>query len=349
MAAATWEEVQKAAIATNDYSTTPLWAAALEVLNTGDYRQKADKSFAVAHAFRSGSMAIGSPSPSELVVPSSPARPADVEMVDARKVKSANKKGLLHALCHAESYAIDLAWDILVRFGYSPSTWAPTEVLESSSSSSSSDAASDAAAGRLPDAFFADWVTVAEEEAKHFTKWRLRLENGFGGRYGDLPAHNSLWESAAETSHSLPSRLAIVHCVHEARGLDVYTAMMKRLSNGNDSESVAVLEMNHKEEIGHVAAGRRWLGYCTARFAFPDESEEQQKRRTVEVYHKYVHKYFRGGLKPPFNEKSRLATGMTPDWWEPLVPPQIAAAAAAASASAADGKEEEEIEPADMG
>lgn len=39
-----------------------------------------------------------------------------------------------------------------------------------------------------------------------------------GSHYGSLPVHDALWHSAEATAHSLPARLAVEHCVHEARG-----------------------------------------------------------------------------------------------------------------------------------
>ena len=74
----------------------------------------------------------------------------------------------LHALAHIELNAIDLAWDIVARF----------------------------AANGLPREFFDDWVGVAAEEAEHFLLLSARLAD-FGARYGDLPAHDGLWEAAA--------------------------------------------------------------------------------------------------------------------------------------------------------
>ena len=46
---------------------------------------------------------------------------------------------------------------------------------------------------------------------------QARLE-AMGSHYGALPAHDALWHSAEATAHSLPARLAVEHCVHEARG-----------------------------------------------------------------------------------------------------------------------------------
>ena len=52
-----------------------------------------------------------------------------------------------------------------------------------------------------------------------------------GSSYGAMPAHDGLWESAAATAHSLPARLAVEACVHEARGLDVLPQTVARCLN----------------------------------------------------------------------------------------------------------------------
>lgn len=70
-------------------------------------------------------------------------------------------------------------------------------------------------------------LQVALDESKHFTILNERL-HGLGSYFGALPVHNGLWESATTTSHDLLSRLAIVHMVHEARGLDVNPATIAK-------------------------------------------------------------------------------------------------------------------------
>ena len=60
-------------------------------------------------------------------------------------------------------------------------------------------------------------LQVAEDECRHHEMLRERLEE-MGSFYGAFPAHDALWGSAAATAHSLPARLAIEHCTHEARG-----------------------------------------------------------------------------------------------------------------------------------
>src|SRR5262249_56707049 len=125
---------------------------------------------------------------------------------------------------------IDLAWDLVARF-------------------------SEAA---LPAAFFADWLAVAAEEAEHFALLAARLE-ALGSAYGDLPAHDGLWEAAAATAHDLLARLAIVPLVLEARGLDVTPDMIDRLDRLGDPESAAVLRLIYRDEIGHGPTRPRWF------------------------------------------------------------------------------------------
>jgi len=77
----------------------------------------------------------------------------------------------------------------------------------------------------------------------------------FGAAYGDLPAHDGLWQSAEETAHDLLARLAIVPLVLEARGLDVTPAIIANLERAGDEQSTAVLTRIYDDEIGHVAIG----------------------------------------------------------------------------------------------
>jgi len=52
-----------------------------------------------------------------------------------------------------------------------------------------------------------------------------------GSYYGALTVHAGLWDSARETFDSLLARLAIIHLVHEARGLDVNPVTIARFKN----------------------------------------------------------------------------------------------------------------------
>lgn len=124
-----------------------------------------------------------------------------------------------------------------------------------------------------------------------------------GANYGDLPVHDGLWASACDTKDSLEARLAIVHLVHEARGLDVYLQGMAKLTKAQDWASVEILKQNHVEEIGHVATALKWFQYLGGE---------------VQTFHTHVRQRFEGQLKPPFNTPSRELAGMTEEWYVPL-------------------------------
>jgi uncharacterized ferritin-like protein (DUF455 family) len=191
----------------------------------------------------------------------------------------AGRIALLHALAHIELNAIDLAWDLVVRFS----------------------------GEALPRAFFDDWIAVASEEALHFELLTQRLAD-FSARYGELPAHDGLWESAEATSGDLLARLAVVPLVLEARGLDVTPDMAAQLERIGDPQSAAVLRRIYSDEIGHVAAGVRWFNeLCRARGL-----------TAAEVFRERIRRYFKGELKPPFNHEARAAAGFPAHYYEPL-------------------------------
>ncbi len=92
-----------------------------------------------------------------------------------------------------------------------------------------------------------------------------RLEE-MGSHFGALPVHNGLWESATVTKDNFLSRLAIVHMVHEARGLDVHPQTRLRFLKAGDDVSVKLLDELYEDEITHVAAGIKWFQYsCSKR------------------------------------------------------------------------------------
>jgi uncharacterized ferritin-like protein (DUF455 family) len=207
--------------------------------------------------------------------PARPERPALRRPGDMPKRRAsgslANRIALLHALAHIELNAIDLACDMLARF----------------------------ATPDLPRAFCDDWLTVAGEEAKHFALLAERLA-AFGAAYGDLPAHDGLWEAAESTAHDLLARLAVVPLVLEARGLDVTPSMIGNLERAGDAASAAVLRIIYEDEIGHVAIGWRWFRQVAAARGHDPET----------AWPALVRDHFRGRLKPPFNDEARAAAGL---------------------------------------
>ncbi|KAF5756435.1 putative Ferritin-like superfamily [Helianthus annuus] len=198
-----------------------------------------------------------------------------------------SRQAIVHSLVHSESWAIDLSWDIIARFGKQES---------------------------MPREFFDDFVRVAQDEGRHFTLLAARLEE-LGSYYGALPAHDGLWDSAVATSKDLFARLAVEHCVHEAGGLDVLPTTISRFRNGGDNQTAELLEkVIYPEEITHCAAGVKWFKYLCSRSRGGEESDDE----VINKFHEVVRSYFRGPLKPPFNESARRAAGFGPQWYEPL-------------------------------
>ncbi|MBV9331198.1 MAG: ferritin-like domain-containing protein [Alphaproteobacteria bacterium] len=259
-----------------------LTLGAVRILATADPLAKVSLSRRLAEIWRGGGLPIGYSLP--------PARPARPERPSLRPAKEMPKRrafgspagrvALLHALAHIELNAIDLAWDIIARFSHEP----------------------------LPDLFYDDWVGVAAEEAVHFELLAKRLAE-FGASYGDLPAHDGLWESAAATANDLLARLAVVPLVLEARGLDVTPGMEATLKRVGDPQSAAVLRRIYLDEIAHVAAGARWFNeICRARRLIPEET-----------FRGLVRRHFKGTLKPPLNHEARAAAGFPACYYEPLL------------------------------
>lgn len=255
---------------------------ALAVLCAADPADKVRLSRAAAADWRAGeTVAVGRARP-----PDRPARPDRPHLAPPRAMPRRRTGGgpghriaLLHAIAHIELNAIDLAWDLIARFTN---------------------------AG-LPRAFYDDWVTVACQEANHFDLLAHRLAD-LDSAYGDLPAHDGLWQAAADTAGDLAARLAVVPLVLEARGLDVTPAMVARLERHGDGESAAVLRLIYREEIGHVATGQRWFEHvCAARGVAP-----------APTFQRLVRRHFKGLLKPPFNTAARAEAGMDEQVYLPL-------------------------------
>lgn len=163
-----------------------------------------------------------------------PGRPERPELLPPQAMPRRDLNGpeghaaLIHALCHIEFTAINLALDAAYRFQ------------------------------GLPDGYYADWLKVAAEEVLHFRLLRDHLR-GLGHDYGDLPAHGGLWESAMATAHDPLARMAVIPRYFEARGLDVTPGIQAKLRGYGDAAGAGILDIVLRDEIGHVAAGDRWF------------------------------------------------------------------------------------------
>jgi uncharacterized ferritin-like protein (DUF455 family) len=220
-----------------------------------------------------------------LAMPDRPGRPVRPQLLAPREMPRRTTGGLkgrialLHALAHIELNAVDMTWDLIGRFVTAP----------------------------VPRSFFDDWVQVGLEEAKHFDLLDRRLK-ALGAAYGDHPAHDGLWQAAQATQDNLLARVAIVPLVLEARGLDVTPAMQTNLEAAGDQPSADILAIIYRDEKRHVAFGAKWFRYLCARENLAPEP----------TFHNLVRTYFRGPVKPPFNDKARSEAGLTPGFYKPL-------------------------------
>ncbi|MFC2952115.1 ferritin-like domain-containing protein [Marinicaulis aureus] len=262
-----------------------LFAAAAAVLETAAPDAKVAAALKADELRRAGAP-LGAAHPP----PDRPARPGAPPLVppgDTPRRRFGSPEGraiLLHAIAHIEFNAIDLAFDMALRF-------APAMAEE----------------GLDADAFAADWVRIGGEEARHFRMVDARLAE-LECRYGDFPAHDGLWEAAETTRHDALARLALAPLILEARGLDVTPEMIKRLKAVGDERSVSVLEVIYREEVGHVACGKRWFdALAAARGLEPEAAFRDLTRR-----------YFPGRLKPPFNHEARANAGLSREFYEPI-------------------------------
>ncbi|KAL1943578.1 hypothetical protein VTO73DRAFT_4023 [Trametes versicolor] len=269
----------------NPPTTLIQWAVL--ILNTADPMLKVQRTRHAVQQFRTGQLkSIGHRSTKAPRPPEVPPREEMYERNTVDPAKMARRKNravMLHALANIEQWAIDLAWDIIARYGPSHPD--------------------------LPPAFFADFTKMALDESKHFSLLTARLAAlSPPTPYGSLPVHAGLWESAQVTFPSLRARLAIIHLVHEARGLDVNPGTIEKFRRAGDAESVRVLETIHHDEVTHVTTGHRWFTWVCAR----------QGVDPVETFREEVRRGWRGDLKGPFNAEDREMAGLIPAFYENL-------------------------------
>jgi len=255
--------------------TTSLANACKSVLLTAHAEDKAARARNVAAQWRQKKLTRDkkpvAPWPDRPARPDAPALLLPRDMPKRKISGPQGRKALLHALAHIELNAIDLAFDLVGRFVDAP----------------------------LPEAFIDDWIQVGADEARHFLMLTKRLAE-MDMHYGDLPAHDGLWQAAYDTRNDLLGRLAIVPLVLEARGLDVTPAMMEKFARAKDQKSVTMLSVIFEDEKTHVAAGSRWFDYLCATHRLAPEA----------CFHDKLSTYFNGKLKPPFNDAARLEAGL---------------------------------------
>lgn len=237
-------------------------------LMEADPRAKCEAARAL-HAADSAALADAGGKPADVPVPGRPDRPRLIHPARLKKRglgKPEGRAALIHAIAHIEFNAINLSLDAAYRFR------------------------------GMPAEFYADWLRVAADEARHFELLNARLAE-YGYTYGDFDAHNGLWEMAVKTADEVMVRMALVPRVLEARGLDVTPGMIDKLRQAGDDDTAAIFEVILEEEVPHVAIGTRWFRDCT------DE-------RGLEPDHTFtglLETYMNGGPPGPYNVPARRA------------------------------------------
>ena len=183
------------------------------------------------------------------------------------------RAALVHAICHIEFNAINLALDAVWRFD------------------------------GMPEVFYTDWMRVAHEESQHFDMLHRQLQ-ALGHRYGDFEAHDGLWEMCEKTAGDITARMALVPRTLEARGLDATPLIQARLRKVGTPDALRIvdcLDVILREEIGHVDIGNRWYRWLC----------ERQGLEPVGHYKTLVQQYRAPRLRPPFNMAARQAAGFS--------------------------------------
>ncbi len=215
-----------------------------------------------------------------------PGRPTTPRLVAPKEVAQRSpftlegRAALIHAICHIEFNAINLALDAVWRF-----------------------------AG-MPREFYLDWLRIAAEEAYHFGLLHDHLRRlPHPGRerpwdYGDFDAHDGLWLMCEKTAEDIVARMALVPRTLEARGLDatpLIQAKLRRVGTPDALQAIGLLDIILRDEVGHVAVGNRWYGWLCARAGLD----------AVAHYRVLVRRHAAPRLRPPFNEAARLSAGFS--------------------------------------
>jgi len=212
----------------------------------------------------------------ELSLPGRPALPRLVPPSEVPQRSPFTEEGmvaLLHAICHIEFNAINLALDAVWRF-----------------------------AG-MPVEYYRDWLRVADEEATHFSLLRSLL-NDLGHDYGECLAHDGLWEMCIKTAGDIVARMALVPRTLEARGLDatpLIQAKLRKVGSPTAHRAIDILDIILRDEVGHVAIGNHWYAWLCQR----------DGHDPVPLYKVLARRYQAPRLRPPFNDVARKAAGFT--------------------------------------
>lgn len=212
----------------------------------------------------------------EAGVPGRPERPERVSaMAIGRRSPflTEGRAALIHSICHIEFNAINLALDAVWRYD------------------------------GMPEAYYRDWLRVADEEAQHFDMLHAHLQT-MGFSYGDFAGHDGLWAMCEKTRGDVLARMALVPRTLEARGLDatpLIQAKLRRVNTPDALRAIEILDVILRDEVGHVAIGNHWYRWLC----------ERQGLDPIAHYRVLYRRHEAPRLKAPFNLEARARAGFT--------------------------------------
>jgi uncharacterized ferritin-like protein (DUF455 family) len=208
-----------------------------------------------------------------------PGRPELPRLIPAQQVPTRTPftpeglAALMHAVCHIEFNAINLALDAVWRFA------------------------------NMPESYYTDWLRVAYEESQHFEMLHAHLQS-LGHCYGDFDAHDGMWHMCQKTADDVLARMALVPRTLEARGLDatpLIQTKLRKAATPSALQAADLLDIVLREEVGHVAIGNHWYRWLC----------EQRGLDPVAFYSELAKRYEAPKLRPPFNKEARKRAGFT--------------------------------------
>ena len=144
--------------------------------------------------------------------PQYPKRPQHPTLVHPKDFPSHKKAGaslpvyLLHSLAHIELNAVDMVFDLILRF-HTTIDKLPED---------------------LQSQYYEDWLSLAHDESRHFTLLCDRMEQ-LGYHYGSFLAHNNLWQTVINSKSDIKKRIAQMQLVQEARALDSHDRLVQKV------------------------------------------------------------------------------------------------------------------------
>eukprot|EP01023_Acetabularia_acetabulum_P025782 TRINITY_DN24601_c0_g1_i1.p2 TRINITY_DN24601_c0_g1~~TRINITY_DN24601_c0_g1_i1.p2 ORF type:complete len:208 (-),score=30.97 TRINITY_DN24601_c0_g1_i1:86-709(-) len=127
-----------------------------------------------------------------------------------------------------------------------------------------------------------------------------------GVSYGDMPAHDYLWQGCYTSKHDIGARMVIVPMSQEARGLDAGPKLVKKLQGFGDNRSAGIVQRISDEEKAHVAVGVFWFRALCSAFEIDP----------AETYRQWILKLCPDLLKGYYDHSSRQEVGLEQTWYD---------------------------------